>query len=105
MKKYVNPKIYILYALILAIFSFTICFPLNTYILNEELYGYLVYQNVVAKVYTQIFDDYFFIIMSISIVGGLLGYGLGMSSGIVKPSKYMINQLRQYFTEHRQGGG
>ena len=77
MKKYVNPKIYIFYALILAILSFTICFPLNTYILNEELYGYLVYQNVVSKVYTQIFGDYFLIIMSISIVGGLLGYGLG----------------------------
>jgi hypothetical protein len=104
MKKYVNPKMYVLYALILAIFTFTICFPLNTYILNEELYGYLVYQNVVIKVYAQIFGDYFFVILSISIVGGLLGYGLGMSSGLVKPSKYKKNQLRQYFTEHRKGG-
>ncbi len=104
-KKHVNPKIYILYAFTLAIFSFTICFPLNTYILNEELYGYLVYQNLVAKVYAQLFGDYFIIIISISIVGGLLGYGLGMSSGIVKFSKYMVIQLRQYFIERRHGGG
>ena len=104
MKKDVNPKIYIFYALILAILSFTICFPLNTYILNEELYGYLVYQNVVSKVYTQIFGDYFLIIMSTSIAGGLLGYGLGISGGIVKPSKYLIIQLRQYFTVHKHGG-
>ena len=104
MKKDVNPKIYIFYALILAILSFTICFPLNTYILNEELYGYLVYQNVVSKVYSQIFGDYFLIIMSTSIAGGLLGYGLGISGGIVEPSKYLIIQLRQYFTVHKHGG-
>ncbi len=104
MKKDVTPKIYIFYASILAILSFTICFPLNTYILNEELYGYLVYQNVVSKVYTQIFDDYFLIIMSTSIAGGLLGYGLGISGGIVKPSKYLIIQFRQYFTLHKHGG-
>ncbi len=104
-KKYVNSKIYVFYALILAISSFTICFPLNTYILNEELYGYLVYQNVVAKVYTQLIGDYFIIIMSISIIGGLLGYSLEMNSRIVNHSKYMIIQLRQYFTDHRHGGG
>jgi hypothetical protein len=104
MKKDVNPKIYIFYALILAILSFTICFPLNTYILNEVLYGYLVYQNVVSKVYSQIFGDYFIIIMSTSIVGGLLGYGLGIGGGIVKPSKYLMIQLRQYFTVHKHGG-
>jgi hypothetical protein len=86
MKKYVNSKIYIFYAIILAISSFTICFPLNTYILNEELYGYLVYQNLVFKVYTQLFADYFIIIMSLSIVGGFLGYSLGMSMGILKAS-------------------
>ena len=104
-KKYVNPKIYIFYALILAIFSFTICFPLNTYILNEELYGYLVYQNLVFKVYSQLFGDYFIIIMGISIVGGLLGYCIGISGGIIKPSRYIIIQLHQYFTEHKHGGG
>ena len=97
MKKYVNPKMYVLYALILAIFSFTICFPLNTYILNEELYGYLVYQNVVIKVYTQIFGDYFFVIMSISIVGGLLGYGLGMSSGLCQAVKGQDKSIASIF--------
>jgi hypothetical protein len=87
-KKCTHPKIYIFYALILAIFSFTICFPLNTYILNEELYGYLVYQNLVSKVYTQLFADYFIIVMTMSIVGGLLGYGLVMSGVIDRPSLY-----------------
>lgn len=102
-KKCKRPKIYIFYALILAIFSFTICFPLNTYILNEELYGYLVYQNLVSKVYAQLFADYFIIIMSMSIVGGLLGYGLVTSGGrIVDPSKHMVIQVHHYFTELRR---
>ena len=70
----------------------------------KNSYGYLVYQNVVSKVYSQIFGDYFLIIMSTSIAGGLLGYGLGISEGIVKPSKYLIIQLRQYFTVHKHGG-
>ena len=104
-EKYMNSKMYIFYALILAILSFTICFPLNTYILNEELYGYLVYQNLVSKVYNQLFGDYFIIIMGISIVGGLLGLVLGMSNAVVKASKYRVIQFRQYFTEHRLGSG
>jgi len=100
-KNGIHSKIYIFYALILAIFSFTICFPLNTYILNEELYGYLVYQNLVSKVYAQLFADYFIIVMTMSIVGGLLGYDLVMSGVIVRPSKYMVIRMRQYFTAHR----
>jgi len=100
-KKCTHPKIYIFYALILAIFSFTICFPLNTYILNEELYGYLVYQNLVFKVYAQLFADYFIIIMSMSIVGGLLGYGLVTTGGIVGPSKHMVIQMHHYLSELR----
>lgn len=89
-KKYLNFKIYIFYALILAISSFTICFPLNTYILNEELYGYLVYQNVVYKVYGQLFNDYFIVILSLSIVGGLLGLVVGMGKGMVKALKLKV---------------
>ncbi|MDN5845141.1 MAG: hypothetical protein L0H53_02570 [Candidatus Nitrosocosmicus sp.] len=103
-EKYMNAKMYIFYALVLAISSFTICFPLNTYILNEELYGYLVYQNLVSKVYNQLFGDYFIIIMGISIVGGLLGFSLAINNGIVKASKYKVIQFRQYFAEHRHGG-
>ncbi|TVP41657.1 hypothetical protein [Candidatus Nitrosocosmicus arcticus] len=89
-KKYANIQLYILYALIISISLFTICFPLNTYILNEELYGYLLYQNLVPKVYVQLFGDYFLIIISLSIVGGLLGLGLGMGKGKSAASKYNL---------------
>ncbi|MBA2267766.1 MAG: hypothetical protein H0W19_05445 [Nitrosopumilus sp.] len=104
-KKYTNAKLYIFYALILSISSFTICFPLNTYILNEELYGYLLYQNLVPKVYVQLFGDYFVIIISLSMIGGLLGLGMGMGMGTSVASKYNLVQFRQYFTEHRHGDG
>jgi hypothetical protein len=88
-KKYTNKKLYILYALILSVSSLTICFPLNTYILNEELYGYLVYQNLVFKVFVQIFVDYFMIIIPLSVMGGLLG--LWLESVIA--SKYKVLQF------------
>lgn len=84
--KYNSKKMYLFYGLILSISSITICFPLNTYILNEELYGYLVYQNLVFKVYIQIFSDYFMIIIPLSIVGGLLGFWLELGRG----SKYKV---------------
>jgi hypothetical protein len=102
-KENANPKIYIIYALILATFSFTICFPLNTYVLNEELYGYLIYQNLVSKVYTQLVGDYFIIIMGMSIVGGLLGYGITMSCGIIERSKDLVVRMHRYFTENSHG--
>ena len=98
-----NPKIYIIYALILATFSFTICFPLNTYVLNEELYGYLIYQNLVAKVYTQLVGDYFIIFMSMSMVGGLLGYGIMMSGGIIERSKNLVVRMHRYFKVNSHG--
>jgi hypothetical protein len=88
-KKYTNKKLYIFYALILSVSSLTICFPLNTYILNEELYGYLVYQNLVFKVFVQIFVDYFMIIIPLSVIGGLLG--LWLESVIA--SKYKVLQF------------
>jgi hypothetical protein len=97
-------KIYIFYGLILSIISFTISFPLNTYILNEELYGYLVYQNIVAKVYSQLVGDYFIIIMIMSIVGGLLGYGVLMIGGKIRPPKDVVACLCRYFTDHKEGG-
>ena len=103
-KEYTNKKLYIFYALILSISSLTICFPLNTYILNEELYGYLVYQNLVFKVFVQIFVDYFMIIIPLSVIGGLLG--LWVESII--PSKYKVIHFgfRQYFfTGHRRQDG
>ena len=88
-KKYTNKKLHILYALILSASSLTICFPLNTYILNEELYGYLVYQNLVFKVFVQIFVDYFMIIIPLSVMGGLLGFWLES----VIASKYKVLQF------------
>ena len=96
-KEYTNKKLYIFYALVLSISSITICFPLNTYILNEELYGYLVYQNLVSKVYVQLFSDYFMIIVPLSVSGGLLGLWLGL----VLASKYKVIHFRQYFTKYR----
>jgi hypothetical protein len=99
-KEYTNKKLYIFYALILSISSLTICFPLNTYILNEELYGYLVYQNLVIKVFVQIFVDYFMIIILLSVIGGLLGLWLEW----VISSMYKVIHFRfpQYFTNHKQ---
>ena len=88
-KKYTNKKLHILYALILSASSLTICFPLNTYILNEELYGYLVYQNLVFKVFVQIFVDYFMTIIPLSVMGGLLGFWLES----VIASKYKVLQF------------
>ena len=88
-KKYTNKKLYILYASILSASSLTICFPLNTYILNEELYGYLVYQNLVFKVFVQIFVDYFMTIIPLSVMGGLLGFWLES----VIASKYKVLQF------------
>ena len=88
-KKYTNKKLYILYALILSASSLTICFPLNTYILNEELYGYLVYQNLVFKVFVQIFVDYFMTIIPLSVMGGVLGFWLES----VIASKYKVLQF------------
>ena len=92
-KEYTNKKLYIFYALILSISSLTICFPLNTYILNEELYGYLVYQNLVFKVFVQIFDDFFMIIIPISVIGGLLG--LWLESTIPSKDKAIHFRFRQ----------
>ena len=88
-KKYTNKKLHILYALILSASSLTICFPLNTYILNEELYGYLVYQNLVFKVFVQIFVDYFMTIIPLSVMGGVLGFWLES----VLASKYKVLQF------------
>ncbi len=98
-KKYTNKKLYIFYALILSVSSLTICFPLNTYILNEELYGYLVYQNLVFKVFVQVFVDYFMIIIPLSVIGGLLG--LWLESVIASKYKVLQSGFRQYFfTNH-----
>lgn len=62
-----------------AILSYSLCFPLNTYIYNEELYGYLIYQNLVLKVYLMVFSDNFMIILPISVVGGIIGYIISTS--------------------------
>ncbi|WP_458747488.1 hypothetical protein [Candidatus Nitrosocosmicus sp. T] len=98
-KEHTNKKLYIFYALILSISSVTICFPLNTYILNEQLYGYLVYQNLVFKVFVQIFVDYFMIIILLSVIGGLLGLWLEwVISSMYKGAYY---RFHQYFTNHK----
>jgi len=58
------------------VLSYFLCFPLNTYIYNEAMYGYLIYQNLVVKVYQEIFSENFVIIMSMSVAGGFIGHML-----------------------------
>jgi hypothetical protein len=68
-------KLYkLLIVLVIPVLSFTLSFPLNVYIYNEEFYGYLIYQNVVLSVYEQIINDFFVIVIPLSVAGGLLGY-------------------------------
>lgn len=67
---------YLLYAIVIGTTTYSICFPLNTYILNEILYGYLIYQNLVVKVYGQIFIDYITLIFSASVIGSIIGFFL-----------------------------
>lgn len=65
-------KIFLIF--IFPILTYTLCFPLNVYIYNEEFYGYLIYQNVVWSVYQQIIDDFFVIVIPLSIAGGIFGF-------------------------------
>jgi hypothetical protein len=63
-------------SIIFGVLSYSLCFPLNTYIYNEEMYGYLIYQNLVVKVYKEIFFENYVIIISMSIAGGFIGHML-----------------------------
>lgn len=62
--------------LIIPVLTYSLSFPLNVYIYNEEFYGYLIYQNVVLNVYQQIINEFFIIVIPLSIVGGLLGFAI-----------------------------
>lgn len=65
---------YLALAMTFGLLSYSLCFPLNTYVYNEELYGYLIYQNLVVKVYQEIFFENYVIIAAMSVAGGFLGY-------------------------------
>lgn len=65
---------YLALATTFGLLSYSLCFPLNTYVYNEELYGYLIYQNLVVKVYQEIFFENYVIIAAMSVAGGFLGY-------------------------------
>lgn len=69
----------IILGIIFALLSYSLCFPLNTYILNEELYGYLIYQNLIVKIYLMIFLDNFMIILPLSVIGGVIGSFISIS--------------------------
>jgi hypothetical protein len=78
-KKEIASNIYsrlskLLIILIIPVLTYSLSFPLNVYIYNEEFYGYLIYQNVVLNVYQQIIQDFFVIVIALSVVGGLSGY-------------------------------
>lgn len=65
---------YLIMAITFGLLSYSLCFPLNSYIYNEEIYGYLIYQNLVIGVYQMVFSENFVIILPMSIVGGCLGF-------------------------------
>ena len=73
---------FIFLAIIFGVLSYSLCFPLNTYVYNEEMYGYLIYQNLVVKVYQEIFFENFMIILSMSVAGGFIGYMLNYKTTI-----------------------
>ena len=79
---------YAILGIVFALLSYSLCFPLNTYIYNEEIYGYLIYQNMVAEVYQMVFAENFMIILPMSAVGGYIGYLMSESRFI--PLKHKI---------------
>ncbi|MGD9672492.1 MAG: hypothetical protein AB7U98_03315 [Candidatus Nitrosocosmicus sp.] len=78
---------YALWGIIFALLSYSLCFPLNTYIYNEEIYGYLIYQNLVVEVYQMVFSENFVIILAMSAIGGYIGYLLSQPRSIPLRSK------------------
>ncbi len=78
---------YALWGIIFALLSYSLCFPLNTYIYNEEIYGYLIYQNLVVEVYQMVFSENFVIILAMSAIGGYIGYLLSQPRSIPLGSK------------------
>ena len=81
------PFKYCILGIVFAVLSYSLCFPLNTYVYNEELYGYLIYQNLVVKVYQEIFSENFMIILPMSVAGGCIGYGILLATS----SKVRLN--------------
>jgi hypothetical protein len=73
---------YAILGIVFALLSYSLCFPLNTYIYNEEIYGYLIYQYMVVEVYQMVFSENFMIILVMSAVGGFVGYLLSQSMSI-----------------------
>lgn len=78
---------YALLGIIFALLSYSLCFPLNAYIYNEEIYGYLIYQNLVVEVYQMVFSENFVIILTMSAIGGYIGYLLSQPRSIPLGSK------------------
>lgn len=81
---------YALWGIIFALLSYSLCFPLNTYIYNEEIYGYLIYQNLVVEVYQMVFSENFVIILAMSAIGGYIGYLLSQPRSIPLRSKIWL---------------
>jgi hypothetical protein len=71
---------YAVLGIIFALLSYSLCFPLNTYIYNEEIYGYLIYQYVVVYVYQMIFSENFMIILPMSALAGYIGFIISQTS-------------------------
>lgn len=74
------PSIFL--AIIFGVLSYSLCFPLNTYVYNEVMYGYLIYQNLVVKVYQEVIFENFMIIASMSVAGGFIGHMLNYKTTI-----------------------
>ena len=79
---------------IFPILTYTLCFPLNVYIYNEEFYGYLIYQNIVWSVYQHIFTEFFIIILPLSLFGGVIGFKI---SGKISAMNHSILNVRKSY--------
>ena len=80
---------------ILPILTYTLCFPLNVYIYNEEFYGYLIYQNIVWSVYQQIFTEFFIIILPLSLFGGVFGYMISGKTSALNHSNLNVRKANK----------
>lgn len=77
------------------VLTYTLCFPLNVYIYNEEFYGYLIYQNIVWSVYQQIFADFFIIILPLSLFGGLFGFKISGKISAMNPKSLNVRKANK----------
>lgn len=65
---------YFIYGIVFGFTTYSLCFPLNIYVLNELLIGYLISQDMVIDVYRELFFGFYPIVGITSFLGGFVGY-------------------------------